>query len=230
MSHVTKDIDLRSVVAEAQWICAAEYLGPDRENPSVHRFQAIETLVNLTSEKPPPSQFQVVTPWAVANGMAKRAFQASGVRRSPLIHRLAQGAGFPGRKGEQRLLFLKEHDGKVFVLVAENAALATDQRDRVVELVTPRGLQPPMAGEGDLVFRGKVESIEIAPLKHSQNNFIVTTRILKILKGTFDGSHFSFRIHSPSKSRIEVGQELEVHAERIPEGFRVDPIQFLKPR
>jgi hypothetical protein len=48
------------------------------------------------------------------------------------------------------------------------------------------------------------------------------------VKGSFAGSHFSFRIHSPSKSQIEVGKKLEVKAKRIKEGYLVDPIQFLR--
>ncbi len=126
------------------------------------------------------------------------------------------------------LLFLKEHDDKVHVLVAENAALPLSKQDLVVKMISESGKEPSGDRAGDLIFLGKVESIVIAPLEKSQNNFVVKTRVLKIVKGSFGGSHFSFRIHSPSKSQIEVGMELEVKAKRTQEGYLVDPIQFLR--
>lgn len=230
VSHVTQEVDLRAVVDQAQWICAAEYLGSDRDNPAVHRFRAVETLLDRLKAKPASEQFRVVTPWAVANAMAKQVFRATGVRRSPLIQRMAQGAEFPGQKGGRLLLFLKEHDSKVLVLVAEGAALDVGQRDRVLALISARGQKPSGEATGDLVLRGRVESIEISPLPNSPNNFVVTTRVLEVVEGSFAGSHFAFRIHSPSKSGIAVGQQLEVRAERAPEGYRVDPKQFFGRR
>jgi hypothetical protein len=230
VSHVTQEVELRAVVEQAQWICAAEYLGPDPDNPAVHRFRAVETLIDQLNAKPAPGEFRVVTPWAVANAMAKQAFQATGVRRFPLIQRMAHGAEFPGQEGGRLLLFLKEHDRKVFLLVAEGAALDVGQRDRVLELIVARGRKPSGEATADLVFRGEVESIEISPLPGSPNNFVVTTRVLEVVAGSFSGSHFSFRIHSPSKSRIALGQQLEVRAQRVPAGYRVDPGQFLGRR
>lgn len=164
----------------------------------------------------------MVTPWAIANSMVHKAHKATGVRRTPLLYRLTGGLEFPGKQGEKSLLFLKEHDDKVLVLVAENAALPSSKHDLVVKMITEsyKG--------ADLVFWGKVESIKIAPVKNAQNNFIVKTKVTKIVKGSFVGSHFSFRIHSPSKSRIEVGQELQVKAQRVKDGYLVDPMQFFK--
>jgi hypothetical protein len=218
VTHVTKEIDLSEVVGQSHWICSAEYMGPDKEITAGHRFKTVESLVNRMKSKQAPREFVVVTPWAVANATVQRVHKTTGVRRFPLIYRLSGGAEFPGKQGEKLLLFLKEHDKRVVVLVAENAALPVSKKEMVIKLASE---------SGDLVFKGKVESIEIAPLKGSRNNFVVKTRIIKVLKGSFDGTHFSFRIHSPSKSQIGVGTVLEVKAKRIPDGYWVDPMQFI---
>jgi hypothetical protein len=219
VTHVTKEISLSDVIDQSHWICSAEYQGPDKQVHAGHRFKTVESLVNRMKSKQAPKEFIVVTPWAVANATVQRVHKTTGVRRFPLIYRMTGGAEFPGKTGEKLILFLKEHDEKVVVLAAENAALPISERDMIVKLASE---------SGDLVFRGKVESIEISPLKGSRYNFVVKTRVLKVLKGSFDGSHFEFRIHSPSKSQIEVGKVLEVKAERIRDGYLVDPIQFLK--
>jgi len=217
VSHVTKKISLSDVVDKSHWICFAEYLGPDKEISAGHRFRTLEILLNKMKSRKPTDEFVVVTPRAVANATVQRVHKTTGVHRTPLLCRLTGGAEFPGKTGEKLILFLKEHDEKVVVLTAENAALPASERESVVELVS-----------ADLVFTGKVVSIEIAPLKGSRHNFVVKTRVLKVLKGSFEGTHFSFRIHSPSKWQIEVGKVLEVKAQRTRDGYLVDPIQFLR--
>lgn len=221
-SHVTKGISLAEVIALSEWIGSAEYLGPDEKISAGYRFRAIETLTNKMGDKQPSGEFVVVTPLAVANAMVRQVYNTTGVRRFPLIRRLTEGAGLPGEKGEKRILFLREHDDRVLVLTAADASVAWNQRDRVVKMISGQAEM-----NADLVFSGRVESIDIAPLKGSRNNFVVKTRVLKVIRGSFEGSHFSFRIHSPTKSRIVVGKELEVRARAIPEGYFVDPIQFL---
>jgi len=123
VSHATKDISLAEVVAQSDWIGSAEYLGPDKEISAGHRFRSAETLMNKMGEKQPSGEFVVVTPRAVANAVVRQVYNTTGVRRTPLIHRLAEGIGFPGKKGEKLLLFLKEHDHKVLVLAAAISAL-----------------------------------------------------------------------------------------------------------
>lgn len=217
VTHVTKEISLSDVIDQSHWICSAEYLGPDKEVHAGHRFKVVESLVNRMKSRQASGEFIVVTPWAVAHATVQRVHKTTGVRRFPLIYRMTGGAEFPGKAGEKLILFLKEHDEKVVVLAAENAALPASKKASVAELVSV-----------DLIFTGKVVSIEIAPLKGSRHNFVVKTRVLKVLKGSFKGTHFSFRIHSPAKWQIEVGKVLEVKAKRIPDGYLVDPIQFLK--
>jgi hypothetical protein len=216
VTHVNKEISLGEVIDQSHWICSAEYLGPDKEISAGYRFKTVETLLNKMKSRKPSDEFIVVTPRAVANATVQRVHKTTGVRRFPLIYRMTDGAKFPGKTGEKLILFLKEHDEKVVVLTAENAALPVGKKASVVE-------QLP----AELVFSGKVESIKISPLKGSRNNFIVKTRVLKVIKGSFDGSYFSFRIHSPVKSQIEVGMVLEVKAKRIPDGYWVDPVQFI---
>ena len=217
MTHVNKEISLSNVIEQSHWICLAEYLGPDKEISAGHRFKTGETLLNRMKFRKTSDEFVVVTPRAVANATVQRVHKTTGVRRFPLIYRMTGGAKFPGKTGEKLILFLKEHDEKVVVLVAENAALPASEKASVVELVS-----------ADLVFSGKVESIEISPLKGSRHNFVVKTRVLKVIKGEFKGTHFSFRIHSPAKWQMEVGKVLEVKAQRTRDGYLVDPIQFLK--
>jgi hypothetical protein len=217
VTHVNKEISLSEVIDQSQWICTAEYLGPDKEISAGYRFKTVEALLNKMKSRKASDEFVVVTPLAVANATVQRVHKTTGVRRFPLIHLMTGGAEFPGKPGGKLILFLKEHDENVVVLVAENAALPASEKASVVDMVS-----------ADLVFSGKVESIEIAPLKGSRHNFVVTTRVLKVLKGSFKGTHFSFRIHSPSKWQIKVGTVLEVKAKRTREGYLVDPIQFLR--
>jgi hypothetical protein len=217
VTHVNKEISLSKAVEQSHWICSAEYLGPDKEISAGHRFKTVDTLLNKMKTRRVSDEFVVVTPRAVANATVQRVHKTTGVRRFPLIYRMTGGAKFPGKVGGKLILFLKEHDAKVVVLAAENAALPASEKASVVELVS-----------ADLVFSGKVESIEIVPLKGSRHNFVVKTRVLKVLKGSFKGTHFSFRIHSPAKWQIEVGKVLEVKAKRTRDGYLVDPIQFLK--
>ena len=228
VTHVNKEIAISEAVAQSDWICLAEYLGPDKEISAGYRFRVVEHLLERKSAKPLAGEFVVVRPGAVANAVVQSVHRATGVRRFPLLQSMTGGLEFPGEKGEKVFLFLKEHDAKVQLLVAENAALPLSQRDLLAKMISGSMPEPSGKESGELVFLGKVESIDISPLENSRNNFIVKTRVLKVVKGSFDGSHFSFRIHSPVKSRIVVGRELEVKAKRSQEGYLVDPIQFLK--
>jgi hypothetical protein len=77
---------------------------------------------------------------------------------------------------------------------------------------------------GDLVFLGRVTSIVLSPLERSDDNFIIKTKVLQVVKGEFSGRHFSFRIHSPALSGVEMDKEIWLAARRTPDGYlMVDP-------
>ena len=81
---------------------------------------------------------------------------------------------------------------------------------------------------GDLVFLGTVQKIEISPLENILDNHIVICRVDKVLSGDFSGEVFSFRVHSPSQSGLEVGKQYTIVATRTAEGFDVDQFQWMK--
>ncbi len=78
----------------------------------------------------------------------------------------------------------------------------------------------------DLVLRAKV--IRIFPNRppggrYSHYNWVIRTRVLKVLRGQFKARVFEFRVHSPSKSNLSVGKIITVRAWRVKGGYRVDP-------
>ena len=75
---------------------------------------------------------------------------------------------------------------------------------------------------------GTVEELYSSPLAQSRFNYVVQCRVDKILSGDFSGKTFSFRIHSPSQSGLEVGKQYKIEAKRTPEGFAVDQYQWMK--
>jgi hypothetical protein len=84
----------------------------------------------------------------------------------------------------------------------------------------------------DLVFRATIEQIECAPLgvRGAFLDWIIRTRVDEVLSGTFTGTHFAFRVHSPSRSGLEVGRALTVTATWTGDGYRVDEHQWLVAR
>ena len=52
------------------------------------------------------------------------------------------------------------------------------------------------------------------------------TRVLEIVAGEFTGETFAFRIHSPSRSGLEVGITCTIRAEWTDSGYRVDENQW----
>jgi hypothetical protein len=79
-----------------------------------------------------------------------------------------------------------------------------------------------------LTFLGTVTRIYQAETGDPLKRWVVTTRVNKILSGSFTGSQFSFAIHSPSKSGLVVGKEYSIRATRTPEGYLVDDYQWQK--
>ena len=83
----------------------------------------------------------------------------------------------------------------------------------------------------DLTFRAVIESIEAAPLadRRVQKDWVVRTRVLEIIAGAFHGARFDFRVHSPSRSGLEVGATHTIHATWIGDGYVVDDNQWRSP-
>lgn len=80
----------------------------------------------------------------------------------------------------------------------------------------------------DLVFLGRVTSIAIADTGNPRREWVVTTKVERVLSGSFSGSHFSFAVHSPAKSGLEVGKHYSIRATRTPSGYRVDETPVAK--
>jgi hypothetical protein len=78
----------------------------------------------------------------------------------------------------------------------------------------------------DLTFLGKVTNIEAADTGDPLKEWVVTTRVDKVLSGDFSGSQFSFAIHSPAKSGLKVGKQVRIRATGTPDGYLVDDHQW----
>jgi hypothetical protein len=76
----------------------------------------------------------------------------------------------------------------------------------------------------DLVFRATVERIDNAPLgiRGAFLDWIVHTRVLEIIAGTFAGDTFAFRVHSPARAGLAVGTTCTVTARWTGSGYTVD--------
>ena len=86
----------------------------------------------------------------------------------------------------------------------------------------------PKESSDDLVFIGTVERLETSPLPRSTLNWVVRCQVDEIELGDFSGETFSFRIHSPVRSGLEIGKQYKIVARRTPEGFAVDQYQWMK--
>jgi len=86
------------------------------------------------------------------------------------------------------------------------------------------------AGEEDslVIFLGTVQNIVISPLEKCLDNYVVQCRVDKILSGDIACKTFSFRIHSPTQSGLEIGKQYTIVATRTAEGFVVDQYQWIK--
>lgn len=79
---------------------------------------------------------------------------------------------------------------------------------------------------GDLLFAGTV--LEIRPVEgpNPHLRWGVTTHVDEVLNGQFDGETFSFFIHSPTKSGLEVGGTYRIRATWTGTGYSVDEKQW----
>ena len=80
----------------------------------------------------------------------------------------------------------------------------------------------------DLTFRAVIESLEVAPLadRRVRLDWVVRTRVLEVIAGEFHGQRFDFRVHSPSRSGLEVGATHTIHATWTGDGYLVDENQW----
>lgn len=83
-----------------------------------------------------------------------------------------------------------------------------------------------VAKKGDLIYKGTVTSIDIADTGDPERSFVVTTRVDRVVCGSFSGSQFQFAVHSPARSSIELGKQYRIVATRVPEGYEVDPDEW----
>jgi hypothetical protein len=125
----------------------------------------------------------------------------------------------------------------LFVVVAVGVAACSPPPERppVVEpgeLPAPNpaasGSASAAPGSDDLVFVGTVTSIAPADTRSHETRLVVNTRVERVLSGSFSGSHFSFAVHSPAKSGLEVGKQCSIRARRTPDGYRVDKTQWFR--
>lgn len=87
---------------------------------------------------------------------------------------------------------------------------------------------PSRTNDGDLVFLGTVEKLQPSAISESPVNWVIEFRVDQVLSGTFNNKTFSFRIHRPSLSGLEVGKQYRVEAKWNGNAYSVDPDQWLK--
>jgi hypothetical protein len=80
--------------------------------------------------------------------------------------------------------------------------------------------------QGDLIYKGTVTKIEIADTGDPLREWVVTTRVDRVVCGSFSGDQFKFAVHSPARSGIEVGKQYRIVAKRVPDGYEVDPDEW----
>lgn len=78
------------------------------------------------------------------------------------------------------------------------------------------------------MFRGTVLAIECSPLglKGAFLDWVIKMKIDSLVEGELAGTHFAFRVHSPSRAGLEVGTTCTVHARWVGNGYRVDENQW----
>jgi hypothetical protein len=81
-----------------------------------------------------------------------------------------------------------------------------------------------------VIFRGEILSIDCAPIgiHGAFLDWIVRTKVIELISGTFTETHFAFRVHSPSRSGLEVGCTYTIEAKEVEGGFAVDENQWCR--
>lgn len=80
----------------------------------------------------------------------------------------------------------------------------------------------------DLVLRVTILAIECSPLGARGRflDWIVKTKIEQVISGDNRGTHFAFRVHSPSRAGLEVGKGCTLTARAVEGGHTVDENQW----
>jgi hypothetical protein len=82
--------------------------------------------------------------------------------------------------------------------------------------------------EGDLEFIGTVTKIYPLTSIHSRKNWAVVTHVDRVVSGDFSSTTFSFVIHSPTLSGLQVGRTYTIKATWTDKGYVVDELQWMK--
>jgi hypothetical protein len=118
-------------------------------------------------------------------------------------------------------------------LLAAASGCATQRQDASPpeSLASPPAAPAPgssshPASNADLKFLGTVTAIEPANTGDPLKRWIITTRVDAVLSGAFSQPQFSFAVHSPAQSGLELGKQYTIVAARTPRGYTVDPYQW----
>ena len=82
--------------------------------------------------------------------------------------------------------------------------------------------------EGDLEFIGTVTKIYPLASIRLRKNWAVVTHVDRVVSGEFSSMTFSFAIHSPTLSRLQVGRTYAIKATWTDKGYVVDELQWMK--
>ncbi len=82
--------------------------------------------------------------------------------------------------------------------------------------------------EGDLEFIGTVTKIYPLASIRSRKNWAIVTHVDRVVSGDFAGTTFTFAIHSPTQSGLQVGRTYTIKAKWIDNGYVVDELQWMK--
>lgn len=220
---IFQKIDLQELAVSAQWIVLAKYNKSDDTGPPLRYFTVIKHLGGIDQEPFSPMNIVVRDAGYAQGVMAGIAYKQNGVRRSPLIKELIPGKQEKFLQGKEYILFLQDshsYSPKEYEFTAKNGYLSAKKQFDVDQALLKAGTSPH-----ELVFLGKILEIVNAPEKNEgaiQKSFVIKTKIVRIIKGTFSGDHFSFRIHSPAKSRVKKGMEIKVKAIKTRTGYNVE--------
>ena len=82
--------------------------------------------------------------------------------------------------------------------------------------------------EGDLEFIATVTKIYPLASIRLRKNWAVVTHVDRVVSGDFSGTTFTFAIHSPTLSGLQVGRTYTIKATWIDKGYAVDELQWMK--
>lgn len=91
---------------------------------------------------------------------------------------------------------------------------------------SPEPVAAVMSKKPNLVFLGTVVSIDVSPLPRSSANYIVTFNVEKVESGKLGAKTFSFPVHDPVQSGLEIGNRYRVRATKTGRGYFIDQYQW----